>query len=258
MSDQSGSQHRQNALISGMTQQDPPFKVQIVPVTPFQQNCSIIRAASGKAAVVDPGGEPDKIMAAAEQIDAKIEKIWLTHGHLDHAGAAEEIKRRTGAPIEGPQKEETFWLDQIAEQWKRFGNEEGEDCKPDRWVEDGDTLELDGLIFKTVHTPGHTPGHVVIYNEDARLAFVGDVIFAGSVGRTDFPRGDQATLIRSITEKLWPLGDDMQFVPGHGGMSTFGRERQSNPFVADTVTGYGGAKKSSPDAVAQKTSKRWQ
>ncbi|MEL6362800.1 MAG: MBL fold metallo-hydrolase [Pseudomonadota bacterium] len=242
-----------------MSQTAPlPFSVQIVPVTPFQQNCSIIRAPSGKAAVVDPGGEPDKIMAAADQIDAKIEKIWLTHGHLDHAGAAEEIKRRTGAPIEGPQKEEVFWLEQIRESWRKLGIEDGEDCTPDRFLDDGDTLELDGIEFGIRHTPGHTPGHVVIFHEEARLAFVGDVIFAGSVGRTDFPRGDQATLINSITEKLWPLGDDMQFVPGHGGMSTFGRERQNNPFVADKITGYGGGAKTEADAFAQKTSKRWQ
>ncbi len=236
----------------------PPFTVQIVPVTPFQQNCSIIRAANGEAAVVDPGGEPDKIMAAADKMDARIDKIWLTHGHLDHAGAAEEIKRRTGAPIEGPEAEEVFWLSQIRENWRRFGIEDGEDCTPDRWLEDGDTLSLADLEFKTVHTPGHTPGHVVIYHEGARLAFVGDVIFAGSVGRTDFPRGDQATLIRSITDKLWPLGDDMQFVPGHGPMSTFGQERRTTPFVADSITGYAGAATAPADAVAQKTAKRWQ
>ncbi|MFN3959919.1 MAG: MBL fold metallo-hydrolase [Parvularculaceae bacterium] len=235
----------------------PPFTVQIVPVTPFQQNCSLIRAASGKAAVVDPGGEADKIMAAAREINADIVKIWLTHGHLDHAGAAVEIKRRTGAPIEGPQKEEVFWLNQIRESWLRFGIEDGENCTPDRWLDDGDSLELDGMTFEVVHTPGHTPGHVVIFNRAAKLAFVGDVLFAGSIGRTDFPRGDHATLIRSITEKLWPLGPDMRFVPGHGPMSTFGRERQTNPFVADHLTGYQGAAVEAPDALAQRTTKRW-
>lgn len=235
----------------------PAFTVQIVPVTPFQQNCSIIRAANGKAAVVDPGGEPDKIMAAANEMKAEIVKIWLTHGHLDHAGAAEEIKRRTGAPIEGPHKEEVFWLTQIRESWRKFGIEDGEDCTPDRWLDDGDELELEGVKFGVVFTPGHTPGHVVIFNRAANLAFVGDVIFAGSIGRTDFPRGDHATLIRSITEKLWPLGDAMRFVPGHGPMSTFGRERQSNPFVADRLTGYRGAAVETPDTLAQKTTKRW-
>lgn len=235
----------------------PDFTVQIVPVTPFQQNCSIIRAANGKAAVVDPGGEPDKIMAAAKEMEAEIVKIWLTHGHLDHAGAAEEIKRRTGAPIEGPHKEEVFWLTQIRESWRKFGIEDGEDCRPDRWLDDGDELELENVKFGVAFTPGHTPGHVVIFNRAAKLAFVGDVIFAGSIGRTDFPRGDHATLIRSITDKLWPLGDEMRFVPGHGPMSTFGRERQSNPFVADHLTGYQGAMVEPPDALVQKTTKRW-
>ena len=239
-----------------MTSATPPFSVQIVPVTPFQQNCSIIRAPNGDAAVVDPGGEPDKIMAAAEKMGAKIVKIWLTHGHLDHAGAAEEIKRRTGAPIEGPQKEEVFWLSQIRENWRKFGVEDGDDCTPDRWLEDGDTLDLDGIEFKVVYTPGHTPGHVVIYHEDQKLAFVGDVLFAGSIGRTDFPRGDQQTLVNSITQKLWPLGDDMRFIPGHGPMSTFGAERKTNPFVADSVTGYAGAPKDGGPS-APSVAKRW-
>ena len=242
-----------------MTQHPTPqISVQIVPVTPFQQNCSIIRAASGKAAVVDPGGEPDKILAAAAKIDAKIEKIWLTHGHLDHAGAAEEINRRTGAPIVGPHREEVFWLNQIAESWKRFGIEDGEDCAPDRFLDDGDTVELDGVHFDVVFTPGHTPGHVIFHQKDMKLALVGDVIFAGSIGRTDFPRGDHQTLINSITDKLWPLGDDTQFLPGHGPMSTFGHERKSNPFVADHLTGYAGTAKTAADPTAQKTTKRWQ
>ena len=236
---------------------DAPFSVQIVPVTPFQQNCSIIMAPSGKAAVVDPGGEADKIMAAAEKLGATIEKIWLTHGHLDHAGAAEEIKRRTGSPIEGPQKDETFWLSQIRDSWRKFGIDDGEDCTPDRWLDDGDVLDLDGIKFDVVWTPGHTPGHVVIVNKEAKIAFVGDVLFAGSIGRTDFPKSDHATLIRSITDKLWPLGPDMRFVPGHGPISTFGREREANPFVADHLTGYHGAKTEAPDIAAQKTTKRW-
>lgn len=237
---------------------DAPFSVQIVPVTPFQQNCSIIMAPSGKAAVVDPGGEADKIMAAAEKLGAKIEKIWLTHGHLDHAGAAEELKRRTGAPIEGPQKDETFWLNQIRESWRKFGIEDGEDCAPDRWLDDGDVLDLDGIKFDVVWTPGHTPGHIVIVNKEAKIAFVGDVLFAGSIGRTDFPKSDHGALIRSITGKLWPLGSDMRFVPGHGPISTFGREREANPFVADHLTGYQGAATEAPDIAAQKTTKRWQ
>ncbi len=240
------------------TDTQPPFQVRVTPVTPFQQNCSIIKAPSGKAAVVDPGGEPEIILKAAEEFGAKIEQIWLTHGHLDHAGGAEAVKRETGAPIIGPHKEDTFWLDEIANHWAQYGQPGmGEDCKPDKWLNDGDTLELDGIKFDVVYTPGHTPGHVVIYHKGARVAFVGDVLFAGSIGRTDFPRGDHATLISSITDKLWPLGDDMQFVPGHGPASTFGQERKTNPFVGDSITGYGGAAKTGPNEMDQKLSKRW-
>jgi len=238
---------------------NPPFQIRVVPVTPFQQNCSIIKAPSGKAAVVDPGGEPEKILKAAEDFGAEIEQIWLTHGHLDHAGGAEAVKRATGAPIIGPQKEDTFWLDQIEEHWAQYGQPGmGENCKPDKWLSEGDALRLDGIEFKVTFTPGHTPGHVVIYHEGAGIAFVGDVLFAGSIGRTDFPRGDHQTLINSITQKLWPLGPNMQFVPGHGPVSTFGRERQTNPFVADSLTGYQGAQKKPANDADQKNAKRWQ
>ena len=219
-------------------QQTPPFQVQIVPVTAFQQNCSIIRATSGKAAIVDPGGEPDKLLQVAEQMDANIEKIWLTHGHLDHAGATMLLKEKTGAVIEGPAKPETFWLDKIedfAAQYNFPGD--NRNVVPDRWLEDGDTVELDGNEFGVVFTPGHTPGHIVFYHQDMKIAFVGDVIFQGSIGRTDFPMSNHQSLIDAITQKLWPLGDDMRFVPGHGPMSTFGAERKSNPFVSDAVLG---------------------
>jgi glyoxylase-like metal-dependent hydrolase (beta-lactamase superfamily II) len=217
---------------------EPPFTVQIVPVTPFQQNCSIIRAANGDAAVVDPGGEVDRLLAAAEAMNADIKKIWLTHGHLDHASGSMELKKRTGAVIEGAHEEEVFWLSQIAEQSKRFGVEgEGENVVPDRWLDDGDTVEIGGVTFDVYFTPGHTPGHVVFHQKEAKLAFVGDVLFKGSIGRTDFPRGHHQTLIDSITSKLWPLGDDTRFISGHGPMSTFGDERRSNPFVADGVLG---------------------
>ena len=236
----------------------PPFRVRVAPVTPFEQNCSIIKAPSGKAAVIDPGGEPEKILRAAEEFGATIEQIWLTHGHLDHAGGAEAVKRKTGAPIIGPQKEDAFWLDQIEDHWAQYGQPGlGEDCKPDKWLEDGDTVELDGIVFNVAYTPGHTPGHIIFYHQGARIAFVGDVLFAGSIGRTDFPRGDHQTLINSITQKLWPLGSDMQFVPGHGPVSTFGKERLSNPFVADRVTGYQGAEKQPANVADQKTAKRW-
>ena len=214
----------------------PPFKVQIVPVTPFQQNCSIVRAEDGSAAVVDPGGEVDKILAAAEAMDARIEKIWLTHGHLDHAAGAMALKRRTGAVIEGAHEEEVFWFSQMAEQSQRFGAEgAGDNVVPDRWLDEGDSVEIGGNVFEVFFTPGHTPGHIVFFNRTARLAFVGDVLFAGSIGRTDFPRGDHAALVRSVTSKLWPMGDDVTFVPGHGPASTFGRERATNPFVGDAA-----------------------
>ena len=215
---------------------EPPFKVQIVPVTPFQQNCSIVRARDGSAAVIDPGGEVDRLLGAAKAMDARIEKIWLTHGHLDHASGAMEMKRRTGAIIEGAHPEEAFWLDQVAEQSKRFGVEgQGENVVPDRWLDDGDTVEIGGNVFDVLFTPGHTPGHVVFHNKTMNIAFVGDVLFQGSIGRTDFPRGDHQTLIDSITGKLWPLGDDVVFVPGHGPHSTFGHERRTNPFVGDAA-----------------------
>lgn len=239
-------------------QTQPPFTVRVVPVTPLQQNCSIIRAPSGKAAVVDPGGEAEKILAAAKDFNAEIEQIWITHGHLDHAGGAMALKRLTGAPIIGPHKEDTFWLDEIADHWAKYGHPGmGENCTPDEWLHDGDEVELDGIKFQVVYTPGHTPGHVVLFNKDANIAFVGDVLFQGSIGRTDFPRGDHQTLINSITQKLWPLGD-VQFVPGHGPVSTFARERANNPFVADKVTGYQGAAKQAPNEIDQKLSKRWQ
>jgi len=177
----------------------------------------------------------------------KVEKIWLTHGHLDHAGGAMELKEKTGAPIEGAQKEEEFWLSQISEQIKRFGAAmEAENVTPDRWLEDGDSVELDGIPFDVIFTPGHTPGHVVFFNKDANLAFVGDVLFKGSIGRTDFPRGDHPTLIKSITEKLWPLGHQVTFVPGHGPLSTFGDERKSNPFGGDAVVGQSTGNSSGP------------
>lgn len=238
--------------------QNPPFQVRVVPVTPFQQNCSIVKAPSGKAAVIDPGGEPEKILKAAEEFGATIEQIWLTHGHLDHAGGAEAVKRKTGAPIIGPQKEDVFWLDQIEDHWARVGHPGmGENCTPDQWLDDGDALDLDGITFNVAYAPGHTPGHVIIYHPGARIAFVGDVLFAGSIGRTDFPRGDHQTLIDSITGKLWPLGSDMQFVPGHGPVSTFGQERAGNPFVADSITGYDGTAKAPASETDQKLAKRW-
>ncbi len=210
------------------------MKLAIVPVTPYQQNCSlIVCATTGQAALVDPGGEVDRLLAAVEQSGATLARILVTHGHVDHCGGAAEIASRAGVPIEGPQREDAFWIDQIGQQGSSFGVPGARVFTPDRWLEGGETVTVGALRFDVRHCPGHTPGHVVFVQQERRIAFVGDVLFQGSVGRTDFPRGDFATLVRSITGQLWPLGDDVQFVPGHGPMSTFGAERRTNPFVGD-------------------------
>lgn len=204
----------------------------IVPVTPFEQNCSIIWCAkTKKAAVVDPGGDLDRILAAVDKLDVEVERILITHGHIDHAGGTAALARRLGVPIEGPHPEDRFWIDGMPDQSRMFGFPDVESFQPDRWLDDGDEVCVGEERFRVIHAPGHTPGHVVFYHHEARIAFVGDVLFAGSIGRTDFPKGDHATLIASIREKLFPLGDDVTFVPGHGPTSTFGQERQSNPFV---------------------------
>lgn len=215
-----------------------PLSAVIVPVTPFQQNCSLIWCTqSGKGALVDPGGDTERLIAAVSAQQVVIEKILLTHGHIDHAGGAARLARHFQVPIEGPHAEDAFLLDSLAEQGSRFGFAAAENCRPDRWLVDEDTVELGQLRLSVRHCPGHTPGHVVFHMPEAMLALVGDVLFRGSIGRTDFPRGDFNTLIASITERLWPLGDDTNFVPGHGPMSTFGWERKTNPFVSDLALG---------------------
>lgn len=243
-----------------MTEQTPAPKleIRIIPVTPLQQNTSMIWSTQTMEGVfVDPGGEIDKLMQAADHFGVKIVAVWLTHGHLDHVGAAMDVKDRTGCPIIGPHKDDQWLLDEVEASGARYGIRDGKNVTPDRYLDDGDVLELAGNQFGVAHCPGHTPGHVVIYHQEGALAFVGDVLFRGSVGRTDFPRGNHQQLIDSITGKLWPLGDGMRFVPGHGPMSTFGQERQDNPFVADAVTGYNGAEKGDVDLVGQRLSKRW-
>lgn len=240
------------------TPPEPKLQIRILPVTPLQQNCSLIwEPASKHAAFVDPGGDIEKLIGALNHFGLTLKRIWLTHGHTDHAGAAAELRERTGVAIEGPHRDDQFWLDLIEDAGRRYGLTDCRNVTPDRYLEDGDVLELEGVKFDVSHTPGHTPGHVVIHNKEAKIAFVGDVLFAGSIGRTDFPRGDHQQLIESITGKLWPLGDDITFIPGHGPTSTFGQERRTNPFVADRLTGYGGAAKSAPDAAEQRTSKRY-
>lgn len=212
------------------------MKVSIIPVTPFQQNCSLLVCeATHSAALVDPGGDLDLLLDAVEQTGARLEKILLTHGHIDHCGATADLKDRLGLPVEGPHVDDQFWIDQLPEQGHRFGFPALASFVPDRYLNDGDRVQFGMITMEVRHCPGHTPGHVVFFHSDLRLAFVGDVLFKGSIGRTDFPRGDLPTLIRSITTQLWPLGNDVTFVPGHGPVSTFGEERRSNPFVGDAV-----------------------
>ncbi len=205
----------------------------ILPVTPYQQNCSLVWDIDNRAALIDPGGEADRLLAEVAARGLTLEKILLTHGHLDHVGAAAELRESLGIPIIGPQREDRFWLDALPQQAEMFGFPPLLAFTPDQWLEDGDTAEVGSIRFEVLHCPGHTPGHVVFYHPGARLAFVGDVLFKGSIGRTDFPRGDHAALIRAVREKLFPLGDDVRFVPGHGAMSTFGHERRDNPFVGE-------------------------
>jgi hydroxyacylglutathione hydrolase len=213
-------------------------KVAIIPVTPFQQNCSLlIDEKTNKAALVDPGGDLERILEALRRSGAVLEKILLTHGHIDHCGATAELRRLTGVPVEGPQREDRFWIEQLPAQSQRFGFAPMEAFEPDRWLEQGDSVRFGSVTLEVRWCPGHTPGHVVFFAPEERLAFVGDVLFAGSIGRTDFPRGDPAALVRSIRENLFPLGDDVAFVPGHGPVSTFGEERASNPYVSDAAVG---------------------
>ncbi|MCC6535156.1 MAG: MBL fold metallo-hydrolase [Burkholderiales bacterium] len=216
------------------------MKFTIVPVTPFQQNCSIaVCDASGLAAVVDPGGDLARIEAAIDKLGVRAEKILLTHGHIDHCGGSAALARALDVPIEGPQREDRFWIEQLATQSARFGFEGVETFEPDRWLEDGDVVTVGESPLEVLHCPGHTPGHIVLFSRPDRIALVGDVLFQGSIGRTDLPRGDHASLIQSIRSKLFALGDDVAFVPGHGPASTFGHERRTNPFVADHRTRVG-------------------
>jgi glyoxylase-like metal-dependent hydrolase (beta-lactamase superfamily II) len=207
----------------------------VLPVTAFQQNCSIVWDRRGRAAVIDPGGDTDRLLAALAEHKLTLEKILITHGHVDHAAAAAELAARTRVPIEGPHREDKFWIDQLPDAAQRYGFAPARTFEPDRWLSHGDSVSVGEETFEVLHCPGHTPGHVVFFARAQRFAWVGDVLFAGSIGRSDFPRGDHAVLLASIREVLFPLGDEVRFLPGHGPMSTFGQERRTNPFVADAL-----------------------
>nr|WP_280521080.1 MBL fold metallo-hydrolase [Croceicoccus mobilis] len=214
-------------------QSQPPMRAAILPVTPLQQNCSLIWCTkTNKAALVDPGGDLDKLKAGIEKAGVELEKILITHGHLDHCGMAGELAKEMDVPIEGPQEADRFWIARLDDDAGRWGVP-AHSFEPTRWLHDGDKVTVGELELDVGHCPGHTPGHVVFVHQPSRFAFVGDVLFKGSIGRTDFPMSDHQSLIDAITQKLWPLGDDITFVPGHGPVSTFGDERRTNPFVAD-------------------------
>ena len=205
------------------------------PVTAFAQNCSLLwEEETRDAVVIDPGGDLDELLAQVESLGLTLREVWLTHAHIDHAGAAGELAQRLSLPIVGPHRGDQFWIDALPQQSEMFGFPPAQAFAPTRWLEDGDTVTLGRHALQVRHCPGHTPGHVVFHSPELQRAFVGDVLFAGSIGRTDFPGGDHDTLIRSITERLWPMGDGTVFIPGHGPESSFGRERRTNPFVAGT------------------------
>lgn len=223
-----------------MTEAAPRLRIAVLPVTPLEQNCSILFDEETKrAAVTDPGGDVGRILSAIDELGVTVERILITHGHFDHAGGATplkaELERRQGGvvPIEGPHVDDEFLLSRVPEAAARWGFSGFSAVAPDRWLVDGDRVSVGGIAFEVLHCPGHSPGHVVYFQPEARFAVVGDVLFAGSIGRTDLPRGDHPTLIASITEKLLPLGDDVGFLPGHGPTSTFGRERANNPFLTE-------------------------
>jgi glyoxylase-like metal-dependent hydrolase (beta-lactamase superfamily II) len=212
-----------------------PLRAAILPVTPLQQNCTLIWCtATMKAAVVDPGGDVERILTLVKRAGVTVEKLLLTHGHADHAGGAAELSQALSAPIEGPHEEDRFLVADIVDQAARFGLH-ARPFEPTRWLDEGDAVTVGDLTLDVYHTPGHTPGHVIFHHAPSRFAQVGDVLFQGSVGRTDFPRSDPAALVRSVVTKLWPLGDDTAFICGHGPTSTFGHERRSNPFVGDAA-----------------------
>ncbi len=210
------------------------MEFRIIPVTPFQQNCTVLWCENTRrAAIVDPGGEAERILGLVEALKLEPEQILLTHGHLDHVGGTADVANRLGIPIVGPHREDSFLIHALPTQCQMFGLPPVNEFEPDRWLETGDSVKVGDQRLEVLHCPGHTPGHVVFFDRAGRLAQVGDVLFRGSIGRTDFPRGNHQQLLDSITQRLFPLGDDVRFISGHGPMSSFGDERRTNPFVGD-------------------------
>ena len=230
---------RYSPLMSEEQHSDTGLGGMVVPVTPLQQNCSILWCTkTNKAAVVDPGGDLENILGVVEQNSVELEKILVTHAHIDHAGGVAELAERFELPVEGPHPEDQFWIDRLEEAGGKYGIS-ARSFVPERWLDGNDTVTIGEQMLEVRHCPGHTPGHVIFYHEPSQLAAVGDVLFQGSIGRSDFPRGNYGQLVESIVSQLWPLGDDVTFIPGHGQLSTFGHERKTNPFVSDLALGRG-------------------
>ena len=221
-----------------MSQTVKSLTVNIIPVTAYQQNCSLLLCQSSKkAAFIDPGGDIEVLNSALTESGHSLERIFITHGHLDHAGGAAQLAEQHQVPIEGPHRGDQYWLDDLENYAKMMNFPPTRNFHPQRWLSDGETIRFGDIVLDVIHCPGHTPGHVIFYHEASRLAMVGDVLFQGSIGRTDFPGGNHQDLLDSITQKLWPLGDDITFIPGHGPTSTFGHERKTNPFISDSRFG---------------------
>lgn len=215
--------------------QNPPLRAAIVPVTPLQQNCTLLWCTETmRGAFVDPGGDLPKLRAAAQQHGVTIEKILITHGHIDHCGSAGIFAEELGVPIEGPHEADRFWIARLADDGRKYGVP-GRSFEPNRWLVDGDQVSVGNLTFHVYHCSGHTPGHVIFHHPESKFATVGDVLFQGSIGRTDFPMGSHQQLLDAIVTKLWPLGGDTVFVPGHGPLSNFAHERKTNPYVSDAA-----------------------
>ena len=232
---------------------EKPLETAIVPVTPFQQNATVFWCnKTMKGAVIDPGGHLDRIMSAVERAGVTLEKIFITHAHRDHAGMAADFSEQQGIPIEGPHQDDQFWIDKLSDAEEKAGFDQPRPFTPDRWLFDGDTVTVGEQTLDVFHCPGHTPGHVVYYHGPSQLAVVGDVLFRRTVGRTDLPKGNHDLLVKSITEKLWPLGNDVMFLPGHGRLSTFGQEREDNPYVSDMAVATGAPPPDPKEALGPK------